>query len=278
MDDQSLHARIRVAEAMLEKYIRERKKPLAEMALATLSELAPSHRRLTDYQSWVAEIDREAAAEMRVRMVLVGGREALQAGDIATARRRLATLGKLDPDGEAAAKLADEIAQSELEQRHGNDIEQSKLRIDELLASGMIDDAEREVQGLASHGVAKLTRDFLNRRIAAVRRQQLERGRAEEWKRELETHLAGHRWQQARDIAHQMGAVEPAVAAELFEHVNRAEAAHGRTEAIDQGITTLERFIAQGRRSEAQMTLKVLRGLDVDERQIRLFNQRIARL
>lgn len=278
MNDQKLEARLRVAEAMLEKYIRERRKPLAELALSTLLELAPNHPRRADYETWVTEIDREAAAHAELEDGLAAGRDALRAGDLTRTRRHLATLAKRDPHGAAYSVLARELAAAEQSASESQSVGSRRRRIDELLDAGRVGEANAEIEKLATLGVAKLTIDRLRRRSAEVRDLADRRGELAELGARFARHLDQGEWQQARDIAHDAGRVDAAGAATWFERVNRRETEHRRSESIDQGIATLERFIAQGRREEAELALKVLRGLDVDERQLQLLRQRIDRL
>ncbi len=60
---------LRATEAMLERSILERRKPLAELALSTLLEMEPDHPRRRDYETWVREIDREAQTQARFEEV-----------------------------------------------------------------------------------------------------------------------------------------------------------------------------------------------------------------
>ena len=80
---------LRETEALLSRYIKERKQPLARLALAQLLEIAPNHPQRADYETWVEMIGQEAAQLEEAERLVESGREAILAGDLRSARRQL---------------------------------------------------------------------------------------------------------------------------------------------------------------------------------------------
>ena len=78
-------ANVKKAEEMLLRYIQERRKQAAELALEALSEIAPNHPRLAELKIWVRDLDEEAAYLRRLDEELETGRHALQSGDLEAA-------------------------------------------------------------------------------------------------------------------------------------------------------------------------------------------------
>jgi len=63
---EKMRANVRKAEEMLLRYIEQRKKTAAELALQTLREIAPDHPRLAEYAIWVRDLDQEAAQQRQL--------------------------------------------------------------------------------------------------------------------------------------------------------------------------------------------------------------------
>ncbi len=271
---------LRQAEEMLRRYIQQRKKPLAEMALETLLEIAPQHPQRQEYETWVADLDQEVALQRRLDEELAAGRAALRADDPAAARRHLEMLRKLDPEGPATDTLAGEIAAAEQDRAESADIERLKHRVEELIASRRFDDAGNEVQRLAAMDVPKLTVDFFRKRLAEAQHQAREQAEAEALTAIFRRHLENRDWQSARDVAHRFGERFPdrPEASRFFNQVIEMEAAERRQQSLEQGIETLEKFLAEGKRREAEVAVKLLRQLQLDETQVARFAARVAKM
>ena len=268
---------LRATEAMLERSIQERRKPLAELALATLLEMAPDHPRRRDYETWVQEIDQETQAQAQVDQEVDAGRRAIGSRDWAAARQHLQRLRKLNAG--AAESFANELADGERREAAGASIEQRKALIERLLAAERVDEAEVEIDQLESLGITKVSRDFLRKRVVEARRGVHHRVEIQALEVAFDQHVAGHQWNEARDTAHRLGELGGSTRARaLFERLSQAETEHRRHQSIEQGLATLESFIAQRRRAEAQLALQVLSGLDLDSRQLQLLRQRVNRL
>ena len=97
---------------------------------------------------------------------------------------------------------------------------------------------------------------------------------------EFDRRLEARNWQGARDVAQRFGQVFPrsSRSAELFNKVTDLEAGERRQQSIAQGLATVERFIAQGERHDAELALKLLHNLDVDKTQLARLETQIRKL
>ena len=265
---------------MLVRYIQQRKKPLAELALETLIELAPNHPRRADYETWVADLDQELALQKKVQKRLDAGRAALRRDDLAGAEKHLGTLRKLDSDGSATEQLAADVANAAQGQAQSAGIERAKQELESLMASGQLDAAERQMERLSHMDVPKVTIELLRKRLEEVRRLLRERAEAEQLVAVFDRYLAARDWPNAREAAQRFGQRWPLStrAAELFNRVNELEAAQRRQQSIDEGLATLERFLAEGNRQGAKLALKLLARLDLDPEQLAQLEARLQAL
>ncbi len=273
-------ANLQATEEMLIRYIQQRKKQLAELALDTLVEIAPDHPRRAEYQTWVADLDQELVLERKIRQQLDDGRAALRKADLATAEKHLSTLHKLDPDSLATEQLASDIAAAAQGQAVSAGIERAKQRLEELLAASQLDEAEQQMEQLSRMDVPKVTIDFLRQRVEDGRRQLRERAEAEDLVSIFDGYLAARDWPNAREVAQRFGRRFPSStrAAELFQQVNDLEAAERRQQSILEGLDTLERFIGVGDRHNAKLALKLLSSLDLEPEQLAQLRLRIEKL
>jgi hypothetical protein len=278
--DVKRRSNLQATEEMLTRYIQQRKKPLAELALATLIEIAPHHPRRAEYQTWVADLDQELALEGKIQQQFDGGRAALRRGDLAAARKHLEALRKLDPDSPAAQQLAADLADVTQGRALSADIERVKARLEELLAAGRLDEAEREMSQLGAMDVPKVTVDFLRKRLEDHRRQIRDREEAGQLVSVFERHLAAHDWPNAREVAHRFGQRFPGSpqGAELFKRINDLEATQRRQQSLDEGLAVLEGFIAKGNRHDAELALKLLSRLDLEPERLAQLEARVRAL
>ncbi len=272
----NLHA----TEEMLTRYIQQRKKPLAELALETLIEIAPNHPRRAEFEAWVADLDQELALEHKIQQQLDAGRAALRRDDLATAEQYLATLHNLDPVSTATEQLAADIAAAAQGQALSAGIERAKQRLEELLAGGRLDEAEQQMEQLGRMDVPKVTIDFLRKRLEDGRRQLREKAEADELVSVFDRHLAAHDWPSARELAQRFGQRFPTStrAAELFKRVNDLEEVERHQRSIDEGLAAVERFISFGDRHNAELALKLLASLDLEPERLAELQARVRRL
>ena len=273
-------ANLRATEEMLTRYIQQRKKTLAELALETLVEIAPNHPRRGDYEIWVADLDQELVLQQKIRDQLDDGRAALRRGDLARAEKHLGALHKLDPDSQATEQLSADIANAAQGQALSAGIERAKTRLEELLAGGRLDEAEQQMERLRQMDVPKVTIDFLRKRLEDGRRQLRDRAEAEKLVATFDGFLAGHDWPNAREIAQRFGQRFPTStrSAELFRRINELEAVERRQQSINEGLATVERFIAEGNRHGAELALKLLSSLDLEPERLAEIEARVRAL
>ena len=128
--------------------------------------------------------------------------------------------------------------------------------------------------------VPKLTVDFFRKRLAQAREQAREQAEGEALTAIFRRHLENRDWQSARDVAHRFGERFPdrPEASRFFNQVIEMEAAERRQQSLEQGIATLEKFLAEGKRREAEVAVKLLRQLQLDEQQLARFAERVAKM
>lgn len=277
--EQKLQSNIRTAEEMLTRYIQQRQKKMATLALETLLEIAPEHPRRKEYEIWVRDLDEELAFQRQIDEQVAAGQAALRRGDMEEAQRRLEALRQLDPDSPATDGLAEEMSRTERGQAESADIERIKQKAEELMVSGRVEEAEAAIEQLAGK-VPKITLDFLRKRLDQAR------GRRQVGK-EMEILIAEFRrdvekkdWLNAREVARRFGEQFPdsGKAAEMFNEVHQLEAAERKKQSIEQGIASFRQFIAKGQRSEAELALKLLRNLDIGPDRLAEFEAQLASL
>ena len=273
-------ANLRATEEMLSRYIQQRKKPLAELALTTLTEIAPDHPRLDEYSRWVADLDQELVIQRRIEELLAAGRTALRRGDLKLAEKHLGALNKVDPHSSATEQLAAEIAGAAEGQALSAGIERGKHRLEELLAGDQLDEAEKLMEQLSGMDIPKVTIDFLRQRVAESRRRMLDREDAEQLILLFENHLAQRDWPTAREAAQHFGRRFPSSSrtADLFRQINDLEAMQRRQQSLEEGLNTLERFIAEGDRHNAQLALKLLASLDLEAARLAQLETRVKKI
>ena len=272
--------RLRQAEDMVIRAIQQRKKSLAQMALQTLEEIAPQHPRLGELRIWVRDLDQEVVLHGRIDELVNAGRAALQSGDLDGARQQLDALRKLDPMGGPTEDFGAELDAAERGQAASADIGRLKQSIDEALQDGDVDKAEEALSALQATDVPRVTIQTYARRIEEKTRRLRDASEAQGLIDRFERHLAAHKWQSAREVAQHFGQRfrDDPRSTQMFNRVAELEAGDRRQQSIRQGIASCEQFIAQGKKIEAQLALKLLRSMNLDAERIAALEARIARL
>lgn len=271
---------LRRAEEMLMRYIQERKKPLAELALETLLELAPDHPRRQEFEIWVRDLDQELVSQQRIDEHLKVGRQALRLGSMDDAHRALAALRKVDPMGRASELLGSEIEAAVQGQAESADIRRHKDAIEDLIAQRDFPRAEQAMVELSRLDVPKVSIDFLRKRLVQAQARAQDDSDSQDILRTLERQLAAHDWQGARETAHRFGERFPTGtrASELFNRVAEEESAERRKASIRQGVQTLEGFLSQGKKHEAALALKLLQNLNIGAEEYQALEARVNAL
>lgn len=271
--------RVRTTEEMVTRAIQERKKALAEMALETLEEIAPSHPRLAEYRLWVKDLGEELALQERIDGVLDAGREALRADDLDTARRHLESLRKLAPYASSVDDFAAVVEAAAHGQAASADIDRLKHEIEEALEAERPETAREILGRLEATDVPRVTVQTLSRRIDETSRRLREAAEADALVIRFERSLQTHDWHGAREIAHQFGERFPTDdrPAAFFNRVAELEAAERRRQSLQQGLDQLETFLVQGRKAEAELALRLLEK-DLDAAKLTELRARLADL
>lgn len=271
MDSQEKRqASLKKAEEIFLQYIQQQKKQLAELAFETLIELAPNHPKRQEFELWLRDLDQEVVLQKRMDETLAAGRAALEQGNLFEARRRLAELRKLDSWADVVGEFELEIQATEKDEAESADIGRLKAIFEEELAARRYEKAEEALHRLNSLDVPKVTLDFLRKHLAESRADSANEAEAAGLAAQVQKHLAAKQWQAAREVAHSFGERFPQNprAAQLFNQVNEMEAAERRQLSLQEGIQTFERFLAEGRRQEAELALKLLESLNLDQERL----------
>lgn len=268
------------AEDMLTQAIQQRKKTLAQMALETLKEIAPSHSQLGEYEIWVRDLDQEVALQQRIDAMVHAGRGALQAGDVETAREQLEALRSLDPWNQATDDLADEIDEAERGAEARSGIFNLKQLIQDAIDSRDAASAQIGLERLGSMDVPKITVDTYSKRLRDLRQTLQDESEASSLEKRFSQAMAAGDYSQAREVAREFGRRFPnnPHGTELFNRVAEVEAGERRKASIQQGIQQVERSIAAGDKAQAEMALRVVRGMAKDDPQIAALEAKVRAL
>ena len=257
----SAETRIKELEDMLTKYIKNKQKPLAKLALDSLLDLAPTHPRRADFVSWVELMDEEVEQDERVAKALAAGREALAAGSDRKVRRQLETLRQLSP--ETAEPFAAEVEAERSEAAAGAEVEALTEAFEADLEAGDLDSASRRLDRLEGK-VSRLTLDGYRDRLAAERR----RGEREEAESaaaaKLNERLGVRDWAGARGVVRELADAYPESerAREMAAEVGERESSAQKRAAVEDGERQIEKLIAAGDADQARLALKVLLQMD----------------
>lgn len=273
-------ARIGEAEQLLEKYLREHKQSLAQLALDTLLELAPNHPRRADYQSWVGLLDEEVGQLKRCEAAVEEGRQALARGDLKLARQRLEFVEKNDPSNRLAEAFAREIDDHERRTRVDADLERRRDRLEELIDGRRLAEAERELERLSSSGLARVSVETYRLRISDIAALAEREARSAEFERRYRDKVAERDWMAAREVVLEFERAVPDSArpAQLFAEISRMEEIHRKRQGVEQGVRQLETFIAQRKTAEAELALRVVLQMDPEHPQRAQLEQRVRAL
>lgn len=275
--EKKLQSNLQTTEEMLLRYIQQRKKPLAQLALDTLIEIVPQHPKLPDYKLWVKDLDQEVLLQGRINNILNSGRNALSAGNVAEARKNLEQLQKLDPLSPAVGELAAAVDSHQREREASVGIDRYKKEVEEAIAKRQVEAARQALAHLGALDVPKITLDFYQKRLGEMQQKLRDEAETSAIGAEFERLLQTRDWSSARDVARRYGERFPndPRGAELFNRVNHLEASQRREYAKEQGIATLEQFIAQGRKHEAELALKLLRGMSIEPARLAALEEKV---
>ncbi len=257
-------------EQVLAGYLQRRQLPLARLALETLLELSPGHPRRAELESQIEHLAREVEGRKKAEKALEAGRAALAQGDIRAARRELEVIVRNDTasqPGRAEAFRA-ELTAAERSQREGSEVEERRKRLEQLLASRQVAEAERELEQLGGLEVTRVTLDAYRNQLDEIRSQASAKVQIVEFERRYKLLFEAEDWYGAREIARELERALPGHprAAEMFAEVDRRDAEHRRQQTIAQGVQQIETFLAQKDGPKAEMALRVLLQMDPENK------------
>lgn len=279
-EQQELAAKVAEAERLLENYLRDRKQSLARFALDTLLELAPLHPRRADYESWVDLLSEESRELERARAVFEEGRQAIRHGDLKAAKKQVEAVAKVDPSHRLAEALQHEIELAESQLATSQQVDRQRQRLEELLESRRLGEAERELERLSSGGLAKVSVESYRLRIADIAALAEREAKAQEFERRFKEKVQAKDWYAAREVVLEFERILPdnPRGAQLYNEVSRYEEVHRRQQGIEQGVRQLETFLAERKRPEAELAFRILLQMDPEHPRRGEFESRIANL
>ena len=242
--------RVRQAESMVEGYLKDGRRTLAQLALDTLLELAPAHPRRGDYEAWVKFAGDEAEQKRRAKEAVEKGREALQRGDLKAARKRLDAALKAQPGGDVAEAFRAELAAAEEGETLGAAADEHKRNLEAALERDDLEGAQKALQGLTRLEVPKLTLDLYHRRVVEAGHRL-----------RLEDRLEGGDFEGARAVVRELAqaAPESPEVEALHQRIDAEQGSRQREASLSQGIRQVEAFLTARNPDQAELALKILR-------------------
>jgi serine/threonine protein kinase len=267
-------------EQMLTSYLKSQQLPLAELTLSTLLDLFPYHPQREEYEEWVRILRDEVDQGARAEETLAAGREALAEGRVRFARKRLAELRKLEPEGARAAALERELKAHETTRRDDASADELRSELDKSLDAGRLDDAQKALDALAETGTPRVTLDMYRSRLGDARREREQTVRAESFEARYREQIALGDWSAARDVALELERVLPIGnrPATMFAEISRLEGEARHLQALEQGVTQVESLLDAGDAGGARMALGILTKMDPDHPRRLELARRVAEL
>ena len=154
------------------------------------------------------------------------------------------------------------------------------LIVESLIDGHRLDEAERELQRLASSGVAKVSIEGYRLRIADIAALAERDVKGQELEKRYRERIQVKDWNNAREVALEYEKLLPDSPrpAQLFNEISRYEEVHRKQQGIEQGVKQLEAFLTQKKRSEAELALKILLQMDPEHPRRSEFASRLAGL
>ena len=273
-------AGVRETERVLEGYLAKRQLALARFALESLLEQMPAYPRRSEVEGRISALAEEIERDRRIEEVLEQGRSALARGDLRGARGQLEIVRRIGGAADKVAPLEEAIVAAEREDRDSIDFAARRRRLETLLANRKIAEAERELADLARLDVPRVTLDAYRERIEAARATLGTEALSAELARRVDDAILAKDFLAARSAAHELARLADGAerGARLLAEIDVAETAHRRHEAIEQGVRQVEAFIAQGQSGSAELALKILVGMDPENRHRKRLEKQVKAL
>jgi serine/threonine-protein kinase len=278
--DPELVAKRAEAEHLLLRYLGERKQQLAAFALDTLVELEPDHPRLAEFENAVARLATDADEQKKAEAALRTGRDAAARGDMFLARAQLDMVERHQGTANYGAILRAEIDAAERTRRDAQEISKRRERLESLLDSKRLKEAEEELTRLSEAGLAKVSVESYRLRVADIQAMAERESKAQAFEKRYRELVQAHDWFKARDLVVEFEKLAPDSPrpAQMFGEISRLEEMQRKQQGIDQGVQQIENFLRQRRVGEAEMALRILISMNPDHPQRHQFEQKIAAL
>lgn len=275
-----LESRVKAAENLMDGYLREGKKALAELALASLLEIAPNHPRKADYEGWIRLVGKEATKKSKAQSAVDGGREALQSGDLKAARKYADAARKNDPSGDISRLLLEEIEATEQELTSGRELEARKEEFETALDAGGLDAAGEALEAMKTLGLTRVAETFFRSRLEAAHTDKQEAATLEAYRERVQEHLGRGDFDGARSLVVTLGQALPGSAAPkaMLLEVHRKEEGHRRRQSVEDGERRVEEFLAADNPDGAALALKILVQMDPENPRWSRLEKRIQAL
>lgn len=251
---------IKRTEEMLESYLKVGQPQLARFALETLLEVAPDHPRAAELRTRVEGLAGELENKKRAQEVLATGRGAVLKGNFAEALRQLDTLNRLDRTGALGEQLRAEIERASHAREQAEAADSQRQKMEELLESRQLDEAERLLGDLARLGVAKVALDLYRARLADGRRLEAADAQGRQYEQRAREKANLGDFAGAREIALEFERAQPASSrpGALFSELNHIQEEVRKRQGVEQGVRQLEGFLASRKLAEAELAFKIL--------------------
>ena len=267
------------AEGMLEKYLLDRQQTLAGLALETLLDLYPNHPKKGDYESWVGHLAQDAEQQKRAERLYADAQGAVARGELHVARRRLEEVERLDLSGKLAGALLAEINETERSSERGRHAQSVRTRLEDALRRGAVEEADQQLEALAALEVTKVTLDTLRGQVEDAKLRREHEEAAGSFEAAFAEATARADWYTARETARQMldalpGHPRPR---QMMTELSRLQENDQRQRALEEGLRAFEGYLQSGALSQAELALKVLRGMGGDDPRIAEAERRFLR-
>jgi hypothetical protein len=189
-------------------------------------------------------------------------------------------LEKSDPSGQLAGLLTREIDEAERRGQQEDELAERRERLETLLAERRFEEAEAELEKLAGLGLSRVAAAAYRARLDEVRLQQAGEKQAMALEKRYREAIGSKDWFAAREVTEEYARTVPVSQrpGAMLAEISRLEDIQRRQQGIEQGAKQLESLLAERRLPEAELTLKVLLGLDANLPRRAYFEERIAQL
>ena len=260
---------------MVEQYLALGQQRLAELALVSLSEIAPDHPELDELWQRVRTMAAQQLEKQTLQQMLDGAMRLVAAGDVEAARAELPLLE--ERDAVAARKLSQAIDARDREMETSVKVDKLREDIEKLIDTDRLVEAEEILDELTRFEVPKVVVDVYRNRLQERRLELAQRTTSELIEARFEQAVGDEAWNVARRLARDLEVLMPESSrpGEMLALVSEREAEVSKRRSINEGIAQLESFISKGRLEEASVSIRVLRRMNPDDPRVEELERRL---